>query len=105
MAKYKISELEEFDASRYLGDDEACGVYLTEMLKENDMGLFLSALGEVAKARGMTEIAKRAGMNRESLYKSFGKGKKPEFETVLKVSRALGLELQLTPAGETPEAA
>lgn len=97
MAKYKIENLEEFDAARYLDSDEACSVYLSEILKEGNTELFLDALGTVAKARGMTQIAEATGMSRESLYKAFGKGKKPQFETVMKVSRALGMELTFTP--------
>jgi len=98
MANYKISELEEFDAADYLDNEEAVGAYLSEMLKEGSSELFLHALGTVAKARGMAQISEQTGMSRESLYKAFGKGKKPQFETVLKVSKALGMDVNLTPS-------
>lgn len=98
MAKYKIEELEEFDSANHLHNDEACSLYLSEILKEGNTELFLDALGTVAKAQGMTQIAEATGMSRESLYKAFGKGKKPQFETVMKVSRALGMELSFKPA-------
>lgn len=98
MAKYKISELKEFDPAEHLHGEEAYSAYLSEILKEGDPELFLSALGDVAKARGMAQIAEETGMNRESLYKAFAKGKKPQFETVMKVAGALGMELTVTPA-------
>lgn len=57
-------------------------MYLSEILKQGDTELFLSALGDVAKARGMAEIAAKSGLGRESLYKAFAAGRKPQFETV-----------------------
>lgn len=94
MAKRKVSELQDFDPAEYLTDDEACRVYLNEILNEGDLDLFISALGDVAKAKGMTKIAEESGLGRESLYKALAAGKKPQFETVFKVARAAGLKLQ-----------
>lgn len=97
MAKRKISELEAFDAADYLGSEEARGVYLSAILKQGDTALFLSALGDVARARGMAEIAAKSGLGRESLYKAFAAGRKPQFETVHKVIKALDMNLEFVP--------
>jgi len=83
----------EFDATRYLDDDHAMAEYMTAVLETNDPDLLLAALGDVARAKGMAQIAKDAGLGRESLYKALAPGAKPRFDTVLKVARALGLKL------------
>lgn len=67
------------------------------MLAEGDNAEFLRAIGHVAKARGMAQIAKDSGMGRESLYKTFAPGAKPRFDTVVKVLHALGLDLTTKP--------
>jgi probable addiction module antidote protein len=82
-----------FDAARYLTDDEAVAEYMTAVLETEDPDLLLLALGDVARARGMAQIAKEAGLGRESLYKALSPGAKPRFDTVLKVARALGVRL------------
>lgn len=82
-----------FDAARYLTDDEAIAEYMTAVLETDDADLLLLALGDVARARGMTQVAKDAGLGRESLYKALAPGAKPRFDTVLKVARALGVRL------------
>jgi probable addiction module antidote protein len=82
-----------FDASRYLTDDAAIAEYLTAVLETNEPDLLLLALGDIARARGMAQIAKDTGLGRESLYKALAPGAKPRFDTVLKVARALGLKL------------
>jgi len=82
-----------FDASRYLTDDAAIAEYMTAVLETDDMDLLLLALGDVARARGMAQVAKDAGLGRESLYKALAPGAKPRFDTVLKVARALGVRL------------
>ncbi len=86
-----------FDAARYLTDDEAIAEYLTAVLETDDTDLLLTALGDVARARGMAQVAKDAGLGRESLYKALTPGAKPRFDTVLKVARALGLRLSAQP--------
>lgn len=83
----------EFDASAYLNSEEAIAEYLTAVLEEDDPELFLAAVGDVAKARGMAQIARDAGLGRESLYKALAPGAKPRYDTVLRVLHALGLKL------------
>jgi probable addiction module antidote protein len=82
-----------FDAARYLADEAAIAEYMTAVLEANDPDLLLLALGDIARARGMAQIAKETGLGRESLYKALAPGAKPRFDTVLKVARALGVKL------------
>jgi len=82
-----------FDAARYLTDDAAIAECINAILEEDDTDLLLMALGDVARARGMAQIAKETGLGRESLYKALTPGAKPRFDTVLKVARALGVRL------------
>lgn len=91
-AKTKVKLL-PFDAARYLIDDEAIAEYMTAVLETDDPDLLLAALGDIARARGMAQVAKDAGLGRESLYKALAPGAKPRFDTVLKVARALGVRL------------
>lgn len=90
--KSKIKLL-PFDAARYLTDDKAVAEYMTAVLETDDPDLLLAALGDVARAKGMSQVAKDAGLGRESLYKALAPGAKPRFDTVLKVARALGVKL------------
>ena len=87
-----------FDAARYLDDDEAIAEYMTAILESNDPDLLLLALSDVARAKGMAQVAKAAGLGRESLYKALAPGAKPRFETVMKVARALGVKFTAQPA-------
>jgi probable addiction module antidote protein len=82
-----------FDAARYLTDDAAVAEYMNAVLETGDADLLLMALGDVARARGMAQIAKDTGLGRESLYKALAPGAKPRFDTVLKVARALGVKI------------
>jgi probable addiction module antidote protein len=91
--KIKISELPEFDASEYLNSEEDIAEYLTAVLEENDAALLAAALGDIARARGMAEIARSAGITREALYKALRHDSKPRFETVNRVCAALGVRL------------
>jgi probable addiction module antidote protein len=94
MSKTRTStKLVPFDAARYLTDDAAIAEYITAVLEANDADLLLLALGDVARARGMAQVAKDSGLGRESLYKALAPGSKPRFDTVLKVARALGVKL------------
>ena len=86
-----------FDATRYLDDDAAIAEYMTAMLEAGDTDLLLLALGDVARARGMAQLAKDAGLCRESLYKALAPGAKPRFETVMKVAQALGVKFTVHP--------
>ena len=87
-----------FDAARYLDDDDAIAEYMTAILETNDPDLLLLALSDVARAKGMAQVAKDAGVGRESLYKALTPGAKPRFETVMKVARALGVKFTAQPA-------
>ena len=91
-------KLVAFDAARYLDDDEAIAEYMTAMLEANDPNLLLLALADVARAKGMAQVAKDAGLGRESLYKALAPGAKPRFETIMKVARALGVKFIAEPA-------
>lgn len=98
MTKTKApAKLVAFDAARYLDDDEAIAEYITAILEANDPDLLLLALSDVARAKGMTQVAKDAGLGRESLYKALAPGAKPRFETVMKVARALGVKFTAQP--------
>ena len=87
-----------FDAADYLDSVERQVAYITAALETGDADFVRDALGVVAKARGMGEIAKSAGLNRESLYKALGESGNPEFGTVMRIVRALGLTLAVRPA-------
>jgi probable addiction module antidote protein len=82
-----------FDAADYLNDAESVALYLEEAFATEDPVYFTHALGVVARAKGMTEIARKTGLTRESLYKALSKDGNPEFATVLKVLRALDLKI------------
>ncbi|MFO1205338.1 MAG: addiction module antidote protein [Burkholderiales bacterium] len=94
----RSTKLVPFDAARYLTDDAAVAEYVTAVLEADDPDLLLLALGDIARARGMAQIAKETGLGRESLYKALAPGAKPRFDTVLKVARALGVRLAARPA-------
>jgi probable addiction module antidote protein len=87
-----------FDAARYLNDDAAIAEYLTAILEADDPDLLLVALGDVARAKGMSHVARDTGLGRESLYKALAPGAKPRFDTVLKVARALGVRFSVRAA-------
>jgi probable addiction module antidote protein len=89
-------KLTEFDASAYLDSEEVIAEYLTAALEDEDPNVFLTAVGNVAKARGMTQIAQATGLGRESLYKALAPGAKPKYDTILKVLRSLGVRIAVT---------
>lgn len=82
-----------WDVTAHLRTEADMTAYLDAALEDGDPGLIAAALGDVAKARGMSEIAKSAGLGRTNLYKALSPDGRPEFATVLKVVRALGLRL------------
>ena len=86
-----------FDAADYLDSDEAIAAYLSAVLEDDNSDLFLVAVKDVARARGMTQLAKDTGLGRESLYKALAPGAKPRYDTILKVVRALGVTLHASP--------
>ena len=91
-----MSKITKFDAAEYLDSEEVIAEYLNAALEDDDPDVFLVAIGDIAKARGMSELAKEAGLGRESLYKALAPGAKPRYDTVLKVIRALGVDLHAT---------
>ncbi|MBB5348271.1 putative addiction module antidote protein [Desulfoprunum benzoelyticum] len=95
--KIKISELPEFDVTRYLDSEQAIAEYLTVVIEDNDPAFLAAALGDIAKARGMTEVAKKAGITREALYKALRPNASPRFDTINKVCAALGVRLEAKP--------
>jgi probable addiction module antidote protein len=96
----KISNL---DVSEYLDTEESIASYLSSIIEEGDPQLLLSAISDVAKARGMTKIASDSGLGRESLYKALKPESKPRFETILKVLNALGVKMQFNAINEIEE--
>lgn len=90
------TKLSEFDVSAYLDNEEVIAEYLTAALEDSNPEVFLAAVGHVAKARGMSTIAQRSGLGRESLYKALAPGAKPRYDTVLKVLQSLGVKLTVT---------
>jgi probable addiction module antidote protein len=80
-----------FETSSYLDTEESIAAYLNEIMQENDADLFLAAIGNIAKARGMAQVAAATGLGRESLYKAFAPGAKPRYDTIFRVIQALGI--------------
>ncbi|WP_026261540.1 addiction module antidote protein [Kiloniella laminariae] len=91
-------KLTTFDVTKYLDDDEAIAIFLTDALETGDLGYINMAIGEIARARGMTDIAKKSGVKREALYKALSETGNPHFKTVMAVTEALGLKMSFTPA-------
>jgi probable addiction module antidote protein len=89
-----------FDPAEYLNSSEATATYLSEALKTGDPAFVADALGVVARARGMTEVAREAGVSRESLYRALSADGNPEFGTVMRVAQALGLQFSVTPVND-----
>ena len=96
--KITIAELPDFDMADHLGDDEAVAQYLSVVLAEGDAGELADALGHIAKARGMAQIAQASGLGREALYKALRPGAQPRFDTITRVCAALGIQLVAVPA-------
>jgi probable addiction module antidote protein len=88
-----------FDMMTLLDSDEAISEYLSQVLEDGDSDELIRALGYIARARGMTQVAERSGLGRESLYKALAPGAKPRFDTVLKVIRALDVRLHAEAIG------
>jgi probable addiction module antidote protein len=86
-----------FDPAEYLDTPESIAAYMTEALETGDPSFVADALGVIARARGMSEVAREAGVSRESLYRALSADGNPEFGTVMRVAQALGLRLSVTP--------
>ena len=97
MRKTKIADLPEFDLAEHLKTDEDVAAYLTLVMEENDPGELAHALGVIARARGMSEIAEAAGIGREALYKALRPNAQPRFDTIARVCTALGVKLVAQP--------
>lgn len=99
----RAEKTSRFEASRFLDSPETISAFLAEAMRERDTEHLMEALGEVAKAIGINKIAQEAGVNRESLYKTFKTGTKPRFDTVMKVLDAFGVEFAIQPKRSTIE--
>ena len=93
MAKVKVAP---FDASEYLDDEEVIAEYLTAALEDPNQEVFLIAVANVAKARGIAKVAQDSGLGRKGLYKALVPGAKPRYKTVRKLMDALGVKLTVT---------
>jgi probable addiction module antidote protein len=97
-------EVSKFDAAEYLKTPEMIAVYLTDAFETDDPVFISLAIGTAARAKGMAEVAKAAGVSRESLYKSLNGQSKPEFDTVRRVLTALGIKLVAEPISDSEAA-
>ena len=100
MAKRKRRSTKPFDAADYLDSPEIVAAYLTEAFESDDPSAIAMAIGAVARSHGMSAVAEKAGLSRENLYRALGGDAKPEFATVVKVLRALGIDLIAQPHAE-----
>lgn len=91
-------ETQPYDTAEYLDTPERVALYIEAVLEDGDPALIRDAIGTVARARGMTQIARETGMSRESLYKALSETGNPSFDTVTKVLKALGMRLSVEPA-------
>lgn len=96
----KIDDFIPFDASRYLDDDESVRLYLAQAFEDGNPAEIQAALGDVAKALGMTALARESGIKREALYRALSHQGNAEFATIMKVLAAMGLHLTVTPSQE-----
>ena len=87
--------LAPFDAADYLSDDAAVAEFLSAALEDGNPDVFLQAIRTAARARGMSQLARDAGLGRESLYKALAPGAKPRYDTMLKLVQALGVRLHV----------
>jgi probable addiction module antidote protein len=90
-------ETSKFDIADYLDSNEMITEYLNTVLEEGDNSDIIAAIGHIAKAIGMTKIAEETGLSRPSLYKALSDGSKPQFETIMKVLRAIGGQIKINP--------
>lgn len=93
-----ITKTKTFDVAEFLEDEETIAEYLNMALEDPNPEMLLLAVRNIARARGMTQLARDTGLGRESLYKALNEGAKPRYDTILKVVRALGVKLHAEPA-------
>ncbi|MGA2994369.1 addiction module antidote protein [Bradyrhizobium sp.] len=98
-------KVSKFDAADYLKTPVAIAAYLTEAFETNDSAYICTAFDTVARAKGMSDVAKATGLSRESLYKTFKETAKPEFDTVRKVMSSFGVKLVAEPIEEEKKVA
>ncbi len=91
--KTRISDLTDFDPAEHLKNEDDVAAYLTVILEDNDPALLAAALGDIARARGMSEIARVSGITREALYRALRPNAQPRFDTISRVCTALGVKL------------
>lgn len=94
----QMIETRPWDVAEHLETEEDMAAYLDAALEDGDLAVVMAALGDIARAKGMAQIAHDAGLGRESLYKALSTTGNPEFATVLKVVRALGLQFHVQAA-------
>ena len=94
----EIDDTSAFEMAEYFDTEEAIAKYLNQVLADDKTGGLAEALGNIAKARGITEIANASGLTREELYKALIPDSQPSLNTVLRVCRAIGLKLGFVPA-------
>jgi probable addiction module antidote protein len=87
----------KFDIADYLESKEMIAEYLNTVLEDGNSSDVINAIGHIAKAMGMSKIAEKTGMSRPSLYKALSDGAKPQFETIMKVLRAIGGQINIKP--------
>lgn len=96
-----MKRIADFDAADYLDNEIVIAEYLNAALEDENPDVFLQAVADVAKARGMSQLARDAGLGRESLYKAVAPGAKPRYDTVFRLVRAFGIELHVAPVSRT----
>jgi probable addiction module antidote protein len=92
-----MAKTKPFDAAEYLDSPEMIAAYLTEAFESDDPAAIAMAIGAVARSQGMSAVAEKAGLSRENLYRALGGDAKPEFATVVRVLRAVGIDLVAQP--------
>ncbi|MFN0141582.1 MAG: addiction module antidote protein [Pyrinomonadaceae bacterium] len=92
-----MNNIKQFEAADYLDNEEVIAEYLNAALEDPNPDVFLLAISDVAKARGMSKLAKDAGLGRESLYKALSPGAKPRYDTIIRLLRSLGVDLRAFP--------
>lgn len=92
-----MAKIARFDAAEFLDSEEAIAEYLSAALEDPNPDVFLAAVADVAKARGMSQLAKDSGLGRESLYKALAPGAQPRYGTIVKLLGAMGVSLQAKP--------
>ena len=99
-ARIRAADLPNFDITELLQTDEDIAEYLTVVIEDGDPAMLAVTLGDIARARGMTQIAKDSGITREALYRALRAGASPRFDTIARVCKALGVRLvaQVAPA-------